>query len=778
MIKEEIDTIIQLLEEISETQDEEQIFNDLSQICSMCKAENIWNEIQKKQNDILQGNEEVIDEASSLVEQMLDDMCSKVPEDLLNYFYIELSDRELNDILNEEHQKEAEEAYDKNIEEIMKSDEETRIRALKGIHREDSKVEVIKTIEDPDKKIEALKELTDDMNEAEIIKTMQDEDKLQLLEKLNRKELELVVQCLKDEKKLELLNKYDEKRKLSLIKTIQNPEIMIEELDKWEGEYKEVLKRLYEKNNDAVSNIDIRILDEHYLKTLGEDKINLISCFPEVQAKILSLSEKEYEIFAKCLNSYIERAGTDEWTTVATYWLENLQNGEYRELIDNIEDVEKVDIEKFSKILQLTNDFNIKTVGDIENYEEITKKKCDEIMKNTGNLEEKKGAVLLKLFGQDMEYAKTILTRYGEDISNIGDGEEKDFVIALQEIMDIKNEDVLRQIYEKCEEVGIIDKTIIERDLKTAYGKTFNEGLYQTEIEDIIGEKDLSEELRDLNANVYDAGTDFKMIITSIAPFVRNNPENFKKDWNRPAIGSQHFCASYIRNDMIGLPPVPHLCYGFNSMKDDALMLSGTEDILSSGVSFISGSWCKQRYCSPEKQINSTRTYNEMDFRRIQGEKRKQPDYIVAFKRNGVIPNIEEIKQAVKDWNEKLPVVIVDVDKCLEAEKGKVKELLENYTASKSLETAKELIQKVRNNKVTDRSFCSEMEKQLTAIEQEIANKEQNTEKKDVVSQAKKELAPVYDSVSAEERQEGVRAIKKLREKIQSITKEGDEIEQ
>lgn len=47
MIKEEIDTIIQLLEEISETQDEEQIFNDLSQICSMCKAENIWNEIQK-----------------------------------------------------------------------------------------------------------------------------------------------------------------------------------------------------------------------------------------------------------------------------------------------------------------------------------------------------------------------------------------------------------------------------------------------------------------------------------------------------------------------------------------------------------------------------------------------------------------------------------------------------------------------------------------------------------------------------------------------------------
>ena len=650
--------------------------------------------------------------------------------------------------------------------------------ALEELKNEYYKAEVIKTIEDPVERLElALKELTDEWSKVTVIRTIEDEVKLQVLEKLEGEEWLLVAENTKDEKKLEVLNNCDENGKLRLIRTIHNPEIMLEALDELEGEYKEVLKKLYQKNNDVVKNIDIRILDECYLKTLGEDKINLISCFPNVQAKILNLSEKEYEIFAKCLNSYVERTETDEWTTIATYLLENLQNGEYSELIDNIEDIEKVDIEKLSKILQLTNDVGIKTVEDIDNYEEIQKKKCDEIIKSEGHIEEKKKAVLLKLFGQDMEYTKTILTRYGEDISSIEDGEEKDFVIALQEIMEIENEDVLRQIYEECEGIGIVDKTIIERDLKTAYGKKFNEGLYETKFEDIIEEKDLPEELRGLNLNVYDAGTDFKMIITSIAPFVSNNPEDFKKDWNRPAIGSQHFCASYIRNDMIGIPPVRHLCYGFSEMKEDALMLSGAGDIWSSGQSFVSSAMRDEKYYSPEKQINSTTGYNEMDFRRIQGGVKKQPDYIVAFKRNGVIPNIEKIKQAVKDWGEKLPIVIVDVDKCLEAEKGKVEELLRSYHSSKNPETAREILQKVRNNKVTEKAFCSELEEQLKEIEQEIGSQEEDTSREGETRQAKSELAPVYDSVSAQERQEGVRTIKQLREKIQVIKKEGEEVE-
>lgn len=61
-----------------------------------------------------------------------------------------------------------------------------------------------------------------------------------------------------------------------------------------------------------------------------------------------------------------------------------------------------------------------------------------------------------------------------------------------------------------------------------------------------------------------------------------------------------------------------------------------------------------------------------MDFRRIQGNTKKQPDYIVAFKQDGKIDNIDKILQAIDDWEGTLPIVIVDVDKCLESERGKI----------------------------------------------------------------------------------------------------------
>ena len=66
---------------------------------------------------------------------------------------------------------------------------------------------------------------------------------------------------------------------------------------------------------------------------------------------------------------------------------------------------------------------------------------------------------------------------------------------------------------------------------------------------------------------IYSAGTYFKMIITSVGAFCRTAPANYEKDWNRPSLGSQHFCASYIRNDMLGHAPINHLCFAFEKMK-------------------------------------------------------------------------------------------------------------------------------------------------------------------------------------------------------------------
>ena len=706
MTKEEIDRIVQILEMLQRASDQQQVFELIEKWCKICSSQNLWDEMQKKLKEAMQGNEEVFDDYVNLMQQLLDNMHSQIPDNLKDYFYFEVIDRGVDeDVLNYEQSKEAAEIYNKKIDELTSLPEEERIQAIKKIHNGKAKIRIIKTlgdnpeydyikinvldelqeeaskvtvactIVDDNIKISALDKLQEEASKAAVVCTIVDDDKK--LDELKRFDGQLwfeIARTLSVETKIEFSKKFDVNTRFKLLGTIANEEAVLEELNKLDldGEKNEVLKRLYKKNNEVLSNIDLRILDKKYLETIGEDKINQISCYPEIQKAILGLSEKEYNIFARCLNTYLSDFETDEWTTIAYDLLFNFQNRQYTKLIENLKDVDEIDIKKLTKILQLKNYFHIKTVEDFENYEEIKRVHCDEIINGIGSVEEKKKAVLFKLFCIDMPYARKILDKYKEDIDSIEDGVEKDFVLAIQEIINVVDEDVLKQIYDECEEIGIINKNVMERKIKNAYGKKYNEGLYETKCEDRIEEKDLPKELRGLNLNVYDAGTDFKMLITSLACVVHNNIEDYMKDWNRPAIASQHFCASYIRNDMIKTERIPHLCYGFIQMKEDALMLACDGDMASGEFDFIPSSVIGDRYYSPENQINKTTGHNEMDYRRIQGGEKKQPDYIVAFKKGGEIENIDKIAKAAQDWEGKLPVVIIDVDRCLESERAKI----------------------------------------------------------------------------------------------------------
>ena len=62
---------------------------------------------------------------------------------------------------------------------------------------------------------------------------------------------------------------------------------------------------LYKKNNEVMNNIDIRLLQEKYIQTLGEDKINYISCYANIQEQILMLDDSQYEVFQRCINNYL-----------------------------------------------------------------------------------------------------------------------------------------------------------------------------------------------------------------------------------------------------------------------------------------------------------------------------------------------------------------------------------------------------------------------------------------------------------------------------------------
>ena len=512
---------------------------------------------------------------------------------------------------------------------------------------------------------------------------------------------------------------------------------------------KDVLFQMSEKNEEIFKgNFDI--LNERYINILGVEKVNQISCYFDIANIVLGLNDGELKLLGKVLDKYMDMTKGEEWTPLAKKILENI--GSYKELVSNLEENENISIDKLIPILIHSNNFDIKTLEDVENFQEIKRKKCEELI-NGETLEEKQKAVLLKVFGQGMRETKKIISRFEEDIDEIEDEDLKAYIKSLQEILKIENPEVLKEIFEQVEELETINPLLMERMLKTEYCKLYNRDLFNLKN---------AEKLPD-GENVYNAGTDFKMIITSVGAFYTNNSViDYKKDWNKPKIGSQHFCASYIRNDMLGHAPVPHICYGFCEMAEDSLMLSGPSDIYSSGVSFESTARRNERYLAPNNQIANTIRYNEMDFRRIQKGKKKQPDYIVVFRKDGKIPNIDKAKKASKDF-EGLPIVVIDVDECLASERKKVEEMFEEYKKTSDPQVGIKLLEKLRNNRVTDYDFCRDidMDKTLQSLKDQKSRKEADVSMED--------LEEIYGEVSGKERQEETGKIKMVYERIRMI---------
>ena len=104
----------------------------------------------------------------------------------------------------------------------------------------------------------------------------------------------------------------------------------------------------------------------------------------------------------------------------------------------------------------------------------------------------------------------------------------------------------------------------------------------------------------------------------------------------------------------------------------------------------------------------------------------------------------------------------------------------ESFFKYQTLERAQNILQKLRNNRQTDSSFCIDIEEQLEQIRKYLEEKQQEIVQEDgniqsqesggqIKEQIKSELAENYQTVTPQERQEGISALKQLRQKIQQI---------
>lgn len=468
---------------------------------------------------------------------------------------------------------------------------------------------------------------------------------------------------------------------------------------------KELILELAETNDD-IYMVTPRILEDKYVESFGKSKINLIASYPKVLERVLEIGDsengnKKIRLIAKCIEEFQkENENTDEWTPYASRVFDNIET--YNDLIANL-DLDKLTTEQLSSLTNLLlheNIYNIKNMEQVDNVKKMEMEQCERDIKSD-DIEDKKQAVLVSKLGLTTEEAKILIQKFGEDIDKVKDEDLKYCVKSIKIILDMTSGDdkeVLEEMYANVEPVVHRNPMKLERMLKTEYGKMYKEGLFRVE------------QCDRMDGNLFVAGTNFKMMITSVAPFYENDIENYYIDWNRRSLGSQHFCASYIRNDMLGTVYIPHICYGFSEMADDALMLAGSQDIYSTASNFVSSASHNEAYYTPDTQIDKTDKWNEMCFRRIQNGEKKQPDYIVVFAVNDRIENLGEAYKASQEFTQDerfpngLPIVVIDVNECLEAERGKLEEMLVDFQVNSTKEQAEKILRKVHNNQVTERA--------------------------------------------------------------------------
>lgn len=599
---------------------------------------------------------------------------------------------------------------------ISASTDNFKEKLIEELKQDNEKIYIIKSFNDDKLKLKYIDKVNNTADQVDIVISMNDDDiKFQTFEKVNPETITI----------LRIAGTFNFEMVSDNISLFVGKELGINVNDIQVKKIIETIEEMGTRNNEVLKTIRFGLLDEKYLESLGKDKIDIIACYPKAQEKLLSLNESQYNIFKITLDSYIKNEEQAEWQTFADRLLSSISSGTYDKLIDNIleQNDNEIPIDILNILSNEINYFNVTSIEDIKNID-LTKQRVYDLIENNSenneeelkkypqiykmnNLDRKKFIVLQKVYGQDALDVNSILEKFGEDIDKIK-FEDKDidlkyYIESLKNISKIDDEKVLDMLISDNSIGSLkINSISIERTLKSIYAREFNKGLVKAKVLQDIEQNGLE------GYNVKVAGTELEMIITSVAPFYENSPENYCSDWNRETLSSQGFCCSYIRNDMLGTAEIPHFCYGFEEMEDDSLMLSGAKDINSKTNKLKPTSWDEaEKYYSPDNQINNTSkvcSYNEMVYKRTQNGERKQPSYIVLFKSDEKINNgqLKKAKKAVDDYKKEgidLPIVIINKDEIAESEKNKIDSKVEEYITTRDVKQLEQIKQKISNNK-------------------------------------------------------------------------------
>lgn len=576
-----------------------------------------------------------------------------------------------------------------------------------------------------------------------------------------------------------------EKENFSFLYKINNSgqEINDEVYDKIRG--------LFKYNNKIVHNVDYKFLStEDFLNIYTDEQLLRITNYQYLQQFIYTECYEKGNLALKESIKYL--LGNDNnWIISLDRISQNITEqkrlsagfprlNQYSNLIDNISEIDSNEItEEFKQQLlcvlsQERNYFDINTYNDVSNYTTIRQEVCERIF--NGDLENipatlkeefknqndelYKFALLEHQFGISLNYAKRLVYTYGEDIREFPEGEVKEYLSLLNEIINCPNiEEVIKKVNIELEN-GNIEPWLQCVDARNAEGKILNmfEDLYNESVYDSKKEKPTEIEVytdkhgQEHNISICELNDDFCMRIRVEGAYrgiEEGSNENFKEYYERPNMENHGNCESFIRQDSIACArhDKNSILVGFSQMRKNQLTMMAPYDLGSSNEAFSNYNYSEligsspSKYRTPGQMIDHTRhTHNEIVtdryFSNEDGKLEKlKPDFVIWVE-DEISQNPREINDETKRIAAELgiPIVVINREKFAQKESERIavmeklikgekitdpkqQRYADEYKNMKTPELIKQVIIKYGNNR-TGIQFSDTLREKYFTLEQ------------------------------------------------------------
>ena len=575
-------------------------------------------------------------------------------------------------------------------------------------------------------------------------------------------------------------------------------------------------ERLLQDNADLNETIDIRILSSKY--NFLDDILDMIVADRIVQEQLLSLSDEKLELFkmlyqrleenvdynipyiTTILNKMGRTTPYTAWRNTPYYRYEELENS----IIEGLENGKELSTEEIDNLLYLYTSnlkWDINNLEELSDFPNIFQSSVDAFMEKAQSEEPKdldniKLALLLKTYGINVKTATNICKKY--NIKGIPITQENvdlfEMYKAMLDIIGEDNPDVLIDTYNQFSSQmsphpNFMRTITFENSMRKVFAQTLNSSVYKCTDSYTIND----------GVKIFDAGTDFKMIVTAIGAYQGDFPdqENYFDYWNSPTIRSHGNCCSLIGNNNLSMATPKNIILGFSTMDDNMLLLSGCKDLNSTTSSRNFNIASEEsfgtnpddpyiEFSNPDILIDNTRgDYNELVYERRDLSSnplfyKKNPDYIVFIEEYENIDDyfeeykdnpdalaylneqkksqehqLEQSLKAAKDFN--IPIVRINRETCAKQAIFEIEQLLSEFENTLNPEYLERMICQFENNRVGNHDkhliirskyfSTTQMSTYLNRLEKTISNIEDTNLRNTLLNKYKKAIVREQEKI-------------------------------